>query len=347
MEASGMAGAVMSSPPLPMRLTPPQLPPKWPGSQPTPTEGAPAHDSLSRITVVTPSYNQAAFLETTIRSVLDQCYPALDYHVIDGGSTDGSVEILRHYEPWLTSWVSERDGGQVDAILKGLARAEGEWFNWINSDDLLAPGALWELANAGDADLYAGCTQDFREDCLEKLHVSRHLTARAFVRMPLEPRVRRTGWHQPGTWLKTAALREIGINPALHYRFDLELLIHYLQRFPRVQYSDNVLAFFRLHADSKTVSQRENFYHEHLQILETIMQDPQQQPLAVDARQAVGKLKWRHQLQAIENDDNRSCLNQLLAIFQAASRTPGAWQMDSTYKALHRVLRGSKRPHTV
>lgn len=342
-----MDGVVMSPAPLPERLTPPQLPPQWSCYARPLAESASKHHTLPRITVVTPSYNQAAFLETTIRSVLDQRYPALDYHVIDGGSTDGSVEILRHYAPWLTSCISEPDGGQVDAILKGLARADGEWFNWINSDDVLAPGALWELADAGDADLYAGCTQNFQGTSLERLHVSRHLTVRDFVRMPLEPRARRTCWHQPGTWLKTAALRKVGINPALHYRFDLELMIHYLQRFPRVQYGNNVLAFFRLHADSKTVSQRDNFYDEHLQILEKIIQDPQQQPIAVDARRALGKLKWRHQLRAIEKDHSRSRLSQLRAIFQAASGTSGAWQMDSTYKALHRVLRGSKRLHTV
>lgn len=342
-----MDGTVTSPAPLPERLTPPQLPPQWSCCERPFAERAPARDTLPRITVVTPSYNQAAFLETTIRSVLEPGYPALDYHVMDGGSTDGSVEILQHYGPWLTSWVSEPDGGQVDAILKGLARAEGTWFNWINSDDLLAPGALWELASAGDADLYAGCTQDFRADCLEKLHISRNLTALDFVRMPLEPRPRRTCWHQPGTWLRTAALREVGINPTLHYRFDLDLLIRYLQRFPRGQYSNNTLAWFRLHADSKTVSQREHFYLEHVEILKRIINDPHQQPLCIDAEQALSKLQWRHELHALEQEESRSRLNRLMAIMLAVGRTSGAWRTDTTYKAIRRVLRGTKRPHTV
>ncbi|MEI7464383.1 MAG: glycosyltransferase family 2 protein [Burkholderiales bacterium] len=326
---------------------PPRLPPGWCAAVPVPARSPPADGALPRITVVTPSYNQAAFLETTIRSVLEQGYPALDYHVIDGGSNDGSVDILRHYGPWLTSWVSEPDRGQVDAILKGLRRARGEWFNWINSDDLLAPGALWDLAAAGDADLYAGATQDFREDSLEKLHISRNLSSRDFVRAPLEPRARRTRWHQPGTWLRTAALREVEIDPTLHYRFDLDLMIQYLQRFPRVLYGKNTLAWFRLHADSKTVSQREHFYFEHVRILERIISDPSQKALRVDARQALSKLRWRHELHAIEQDESRSRLNRLIAIVLAAGRKAGAWRTDTTYKALHRALRGDRRRHTV
>lgn len=344
--ARPISGPVTKFMPLPPRATPERRPPGWsesPASSPQPNLG-----TLPRLTVVTPSYNQAAFLETTIRSVLEQGYPALDYHVVDGGSTDGSVEILRHYGPWLTSWVSEPDRGQVDAILKGLARAEGEWFNWINSDDLLAPGALWELAGARNADLYAGCTQDFRDDSLEKLHISRSLTARDLVRMPLEPRIGRTRWHQPGTWLRTAAVREVGIDPTLHYRFDLDLLIRYLQRFPRVQYSNNTLAWFRRHPGSKTVSQHEHFHLEHVQILNQIINDTQQQQLIhIDAVQALAKLQWRHELRALEEDESRSRLNRLLAILLATNRMAGAWQMDSTYKTLRRVLRGHKLHHTV
>lgn len=101
-----------------------------------------------RISLITPSFNQAAYLEETIRSVLLQGYPNLEYHIIDGGSTDGSVEIIRKYEPWLTSWVSEPDAGQSDAINKGFARCDGEIFNWLCSDDLLEPGALRQVALA-------------------------------------------------------------------------------------------------------------------------------------------------------------------------------------------------------
>jgi glycosyltransferase involved in cell wall biosynthesis len=99
------------------------------------------------ITIVTPSYNQGPFLEATIRSVLLQGYPNLEYIVIDGGSTDESVDILRKYEPWLAYWVSERDRGQSDAINKGFTRATGEIYGWLNSDDVYARDALKQVGH--------------------------------------------------------------------------------------------------------------------------------------------------------------------------------------------------------
>jgi glycosyltransferase involved in cell wall biosynthesis len=95
---------------------------------------------------VTPNYNYGQFLEETIRSVLLQGYPNLEYIIIDGGSTDNSVEIIQKYAPWLTYWVSEKDQGQASAINKGIDLATGKWFNWLNSDDILMPNSLKTLA---------------------------------------------------------------------------------------------------------------------------------------------------------------------------------------------------------
>ena len=97
---------------------------------------------LPSIVIVTPSFNQAAFLETAMRSVLDQDYPALEYFVADGGSTDGSVEIIRRHESRLAGVVSERDGGQYAAVANGFERTKGEILGWLNSDDAIVPGAL-------------------------------------------------------------------------------------------------------------------------------------------------------------------------------------------------------------
>ncbi len=116
--------------------------------------------NLPRITVVTPTYNQAHYLERTIRSVLEQGYPKLEYIVIDGGSTDGSQDIIAKYARNLAYWVSEKDHGQSHAINKGFRRATGDWIAWQNSDDVYYPGAFASLARAAarhrDADLIIG-----------------------------------------------------------------------------------------------------------------------------------------------------------------------------------------------
>lgn len=101
---------------------------------------------LPCITIVTPSYNQAQFLRETIESLLSQDYPNLEYFVIDGGSTDGSVDIIREYEDRIDWWVSEEDKGQTDAINKGFTRASGDLLCWVNSDDVLFPGCLEAVA---------------------------------------------------------------------------------------------------------------------------------------------------------------------------------------------------------
>lgn len=123
---------------------------KWPWGELTAPSPIKLADAVRwpKISIVTPSFNQGEFIEETIRSVLLQNYPNLEYTVIDGGSTDNSVQIIKKYEPWITSWVSEPDRGQSHAINKGFARSTGQIVAWVNSDDALAAEALFEVANA-------------------------------------------------------------------------------------------------------------------------------------------------------------------------------------------------------
>ena len=108
--------------------------------------------SLPRITLITPSYQQAEYLEECLASVQAQAYPDLEHIVVDGGSTDGSRAIIERYADRLAWWCSEKDGGQSDAINKGLGHATGQVFGWLNSDDLLLPGALLRVGEAFAAD---------------------------------------------------------------------------------------------------------------------------------------------------------------------------------------------------
>ncbi|MBD2570587.1 glycosyltransferase family 2 protein [Anabaena lutea] len=101
---------------------------------------------LPRISIITPSYNQGHFIEQTIRSILLQGYPNLEYIIIDGGSTDNTVEIIKQYEPWISYWISEPDNGQAHAINKGITKATGEIIAYINSDDYYLPGTLFKVA---------------------------------------------------------------------------------------------------------------------------------------------------------------------------------------------------------
>jgi glycosyltransferase involved in cell wall biosynthesis len=118
----------------------------WTEESKTPPPLKPDGCSWPRISIVTPSFNQDQFIEETIRSVILQNYPSLEYIIIDGGSSDSSLEIIKKYEPWVTYWTSEPDNGQSHAINKGFIKCTGEMVNWICSDDLLCKDALYNIA---------------------------------------------------------------------------------------------------------------------------------------------------------------------------------------------------------
>ena len=215
-----------------------------------------------KITIVTPSYNQGQYLEQTITSILNQNYPNLEYMVIDGGSTDNSLEIIKKYEKHFTHWVSEKDAGQPDAISKGLQKATGAIFNWINSDDYLEPGSLHDISNSfteTKADIVAGNYRLFSDDgALDEECVGTRVNDSYLKTLAFE------GIHQPVTFWRTEIIRSLGgINPILHYCMDWEIWLKYLLKYKTDKFAfiDKTIAHIRIHPEAKTALNTGGFFY--------------------------------------------------------------------------------------
>ncbi len=241
----------------------PQLPDQMPDGRPWP-----------RISIVTPSYNQGQFIEETIRSVLLQGYPDLEYIIIDGGSTDGAVDIIKKYSPWLKHWVSEPDRGQAHAINKGLEHCSGEIFQFINSDDSLTVSCLYIVATEfGEADTFAGGVIHYDGEG-ETLFHNDGLTPKRLV-------ARRCVFRQPGVWhLRDRVVDIGGFDESYQFVFDKEFVVRFLYRFPKVAYTTFPLVRFRLHEKSKTVSQDEYFEIEHRKMIIAFARNPRMRKIS-------------------------------------------------------------------
>ncbi|MEW5815992.1 MAG: glycosyltransferase family 2 protein [Spirochaetota bacterium] len=209
-----------------------QLPPSPAGKKGWPwTEGSPQlSDTMPngrpwpRITIVTPSYNQGRFIEETIRSVLLQGYPNLEYIIMDGGSTDNSVEIIKKYQPWLTYWISEKDRGQAHAVNKGWRRATGEILGWLNSDDFYLPGALAKVAEAkalyGARGLIYGDAQVADENSIIRNGVKR-MEGYSLIRL-----LREFTMPQPAVFVTSGFAAKIGfLNDKHRYALDYDFFL--------------------------------------------------------------------------------------------------------------------------
>ncbi len=205
------------------------------------------------VTIVTPSYKQAHFLEETILSVLNQDYPNIEYIIIDGGSQDGSVDIIRKYENRLAYWVSEPDRGMTDAINKGWERATGEYIGWINSDDLLLPGAVSEAVAFLDKNSNVGFVFgnifiiDFESRIID------HLSYKDFNIYDL---IRTAGYiSQQGNLFRRSLYKKIGpLDPALDFQMDLDYWIR-AGLVCDVGYIRKDLGSIRRHSATKTSTQ--------------------------------------------------------------------------------------------
>ncbi|MHA7943012.1 glycosyltransferase family 2 protein [Formosa sp. 3Alg 14/1] len=227
-----------------------------------------------KISIVTPTYNQGQYIEETIKSVLDQNYPNLEFIIMDGGSTDNTVEIIKKYEKHLTHWESKADKGQANAINKGLKLCTGEIFNWLNSDDYLAEGALNNIAKAFSelsVSAVAGRTIYFEDGVYQEPEQLANLSPRGLMFWE-----EGTVFVQPGLWLLRENIEAVGgLDESLHYSFDTDMIIRYLSLYPNVNYIKKDLVFFRLHDESKTVSQPERFFENKIQYINRTLNDPQ------------------------------------------------------------------------
>ena len=206
-----------------------------------------------KVTIVTPSYNQGEFIEETIRSVLLQNYPNLEYIIIDGGSTDNTIDIIRKYKSSISYWVSEPDRGQADAINKGFAKTSGEFLGWLNSDDCLYPGAIakmvTELQNNPEVSMVYGDVDagyDLEEIQFrlygEQINLEKMLKT---YRVPIP--------QQGSLWRRTAFEALGGLGQQWNLVLDRDFFLRIAQRF-EIAYIPGTVGFFRQHSQSKSVS---------------------------------------------------------------------------------------------
>ena len=217
-----------------------------------------------RVSIVTPSYNQARYLESTINSVLGQDYKNLEYFVIDGGSTDGSLEIIKKYEKYLAGWVSEIDHGQTDAINKGFSRCTGDIYAWLNSDDTYQPGAVQEAVNFFQQNPNAGLVYGDTNFIDETGKVRGRFPAaqtdykklrQGYVHIP-----------QQAAFFKGEIWKQVGpLDPDFYFAMDYDLWVRIARVAPLV-YTPRLWANFRLHGDAKTISADDRCWPEMLKV---------------------------------------------------------------------------------
>lgn len=218
-----------------------------------------------KISIVTPSYNQAQFLESTILSVLNQNCPNLEYIIIDGGSTDGSVEIIKRYEKYLTYWVSEKDKGQTQAINKGFQKSTGKIIAWLNSDDTYLPETLYKIMKNfkqnPEADLIFGNIYFINEH-------DKRIGELRFTKFNFDTLIYEGGnLHQTGTFWTRKIYEEVGGLDA-DYKFCMDY-----DFFCRVAKAGNLyhmrdfLANFRIHANAKSATINHIGCKEHQEIM--------------------------------------------------------------------------------
>lgn len=226
---------------------------------------------MSLISIITPSYNQALFLEDAILSVIGQGVPDLEYIIIDGGSTDRSTEIIKQYASHLAHWVSEPDEGQADAINKGFKLASGEYIAWLNSDDLYLPGAINSAIDALEANPELGMVFG---DAITIDTQGRPLNKLVFGDWGLKDLMAFRIICQPGVYMRRSVLVEAGyLDTSYHFMLDHHLWLR-MARLAPILHVSQTWAAARHHPSAKNVAQAAEFGKETMRILEWMQTQP-------------------------------------------------------------------------
>jgi Glycosyl transferase family 2 len=236
------------------------------------------------ISIITPSYQQAAYLEYTLQSVLAQGIGPIEYLVVDGGSRDGSRDILQRYSDQLAWWVSEPDSGQAEAINKGLQRAQGEIVAWLNSDDLYLPGALAEAVAVLQAEPEVGMVFG---DAITIDGGGHYLNTLAFGDWGLAELMSFRIICQPAVFMRRSVLEKVGpLDSSYHYMLDHQLWIRMASQAP-IRHADSIWAAARHHPDAKNVAQSAGFGAETQRLLAWMQTAPGLAPLVEQNRRRV------------------------------------------------------------
>lgn len=303
-----------------------QLPPPpegctgWPWTEESDPLPPKRSDGLAwpKISIVTPSFNQGDFIEETIRSIILQNYSDLEYFIVDGGSTDGTVEVIKKYEKWISGWVSEPDRGQPHALNKGLQICTGQLFQFINSDDLLTKGALATVARLSrHAAAVAGCVEAFSNSMSLGVTKNEALNAVGLLQKDKS----KTRYCQPGVWLNRKRLMEVGgFSERYQFAFDIEVMLRYLEVDQDIIYTDAVLARFRHHPTSKSVSLHSRFALDHKLIADEILRSSTNENIRSAAAEWAKSTAWKALLSKIESSRERSRIIRTLLICSLAVR---------------------------
>lgn len=231
--------------------------------------------TLPLVTIITPSYNQVAFIEETIQSVINQAGVQLEYFIIDGGSTDGSQEIIQRYSRHFSGWISEPDKGQAEAINKGFTRATGKYIAWLNSDDLYLPDAVSKAVSVLEANPALGLVYG---DAISIDPRGAVLNPLRFGDWGLEELLGFRIICQPAVFMRRSVLEQAGyLDLSYHYMLDHQLWLR-MARLAPIHHIPHPLAAARQHPGAKNVLQAAAFGDEILRILAWIVKQPEFQP---------------------------------------------------------------------